>query len=358
MTSHAQNFDYSQSTYNKKGRLDGLQQYIYNKKVEYEHLYKDGVIQEATNHIITVKGESPLRGIYKNGKPFKGYFVNPDNSMELNIVDYYEGGIQIAQFSKPLNLDQDLDVGVDYYSSNFKTDYKNGQVWNGVQYHQYKLEGNSFLLATENFKEGVLQNVELLIGAVHYAEVLDLAFNESGYVVTTKEGFERPAGNITVTFTGNQEGKVTSFGQFEFYNGLLGEPIPDVWGEITYYKMDQEYYFQHITNIEILESEYEYNSNLTSTILQVFMNKVPVLARDKKNNYSEIFSLNSEFHNKLLLTEGGTPFLGVLLTKGSVPETFSIFKYKNGKLVFSKENLSEEEFEKITQFNDEDFRMD
>ncbi|WP_375578536.1 hypothetical protein ABWH96_16115 [Marivirga tractuosa] len=364
MASYSQDYFYAYPTYNEAGNLDGLQQYFHNKKIWYEHLYKDGIIQEATDYLIKVEGKQPLKGYFKDGKPYDGYFVHSENDLELNIVDHYENGTQVAQYSKPISFEEGYSGNTDYNATTLKTDYKNGKVWNGVQYQYYKLEDHAFLLAIENYKKGELLDIELMLGAIHYAEVLNLTFNEDGYTLKSNERFESKAGNVRVAFTDVDAGKVSfsSNSGFEFYQASIEKNFQKMDGQVTYYKDGNSYSYQHSSHFKISEEvddDERQNGSIIYSIFEALMERTPKISKNNKNNYVLLFKEQpSEFSTKLFLDEDGAPELGTLVTAGNSPHTFSYFKYKKGKLTESKENLPMEEFEELARFNVDDFVLD
>ena len=97
-------------------------------------------------------------GIYKNDKPFSGYFAT--DSKEFKHVDYYENGIIKYQYSN--NYLENLEKYI-YPNYDIKSTYKDGKIVDGPEY--IKLD-RQFI--SKYWKNGVLTSYDIDLFAMHY----------------------------------------------------------------------------------------------------------------------------------------------------------------------------------------------
>ncbi len=361
-------YDYDQPTYNAQGQLHGLQKSTYNNKPIYEHRYKDGVIEEAVHYKVAVEGKSPLKGSYKNGKPYQGFFVDAANEMELYLTDYYEEGRLVAQYSRPLMviteegdmyIHEDPDMYADDYEDRptqltVKTTYQQGKVVDGVQYQFSKLDGNAFLLIMETYQQGKRKYADLLLGAVHYAEHARLVFQNDGYTITTKENepLGRAGGTLTVRFTG-QSGNVTltPHAGFAFHQAPLSQPLAAQWGHVYYYKQNDAYYYQQNTDIKLTEDHYGSSGGMIHVMFESLMRHAALLSETEANTYADLFSIyqSDVFLVPLFLMKDGVPHTGTWIQPGSKPDTYSYTRYREERILESKTDVAADQVEQLPE---------
>lgn len=363
-------YDYTDPLYNAQGQLHGLQKYTRGKNTLYEHLYKDGVIQEAVNYKVSIQGQTPVKGIYKEGVPFEGYFLEAEDEMELYLVNYYEKGQLLAQYSRPLMviteegdmyIDEGVDDDYDYGSEKeqvikltVKTTYENGRAKDGVSYQFHKLGDGAFVLAMETYENSKRKYVDLLLGAIHYAEHARLTFLKDGYTLTTKENepLGRAGGTLTVRWA-NQAGTVTLTpnSSFAFHKAPLSQPLTAQWGHVYYYKQGDAYYYQHTTNIQLNQDHYSSSNGMIHVIFAGLMQDAAFLSPTDANNYADLFATyhSYEFQAQLFLMKNGVPHTGTRIEPGSKPNTYSYTKYQELKVLESQKNITSEQLDQLKE---------
>jgi len=134
----------------------------YNKdNIQKQKLYENGIIVKVKDFSfdISEKPQSSYEGIFKNGKPYSGYFETEDNR-EFKQVNYFENGILKFQYSNDYLKNMD---NFRHQTYDIKSTYKDGKIVEGVE---YKLKEKQF--TTKYWKNGVLQAFDWDLFAMHY----------------------------------------------------------------------------------------------------------------------------------------------------------------------------------------------
>lgn len=71
-------YQYDQEKTNAKGQRHGELLHSYDESIEYKHIYNDGKPVEATNYRISVAVKKPVVEKYKDGNPFRGFFIEKE----------------------------------------------------------------------------------------------------------------------------------------------------------------------------------------------------------------------------------------------------------------------------------------
>lgn len=134
----------------------------YNKdNIQKQKLYEGGILVKVKDFSfdISEKPQSFYEGIFKNGKPYSGYFETEDNR-EFKQVNYFENGILKFQYSNDYLKNMD---NFRHQSYDIKSAYKDGKIYDGVE---YVLNEKQF--TSKYWKNGVLQALDWDLFAMHY----------------------------------------------------------------------------------------------------------------------------------------------------------------------------------------------
>lgn len=134
----------------------------YNKdNIQKQKLYENGILVKVKDFSfdISEKPQSSYEGIFKNGKPYTGYFETEDNR-EFKQVNYFENGILKFQYSNDYLKNMD---NFRHQSYDIKSTYKDGKIYDGVE---YVLNEKQFV--SKYWKNGVLQSFDWDLFAMHY----------------------------------------------------------------------------------------------------------------------------------------------------------------------------------------------
>ncbi|WP_411811548.1 toxin-antitoxin system YwqK family antitoxin [Chryseobacterium scophthalmum] len=134
----------------------------YNKDdIKKQKLYENGILVKVKDYSFTIseKPQDSYEGIFKNGKPFSGYFET-EYSHEFKQVDYFENGVSKFQYSNDYLKNMD-NYRHQYYD--IKSTYKDGKIFDGAE---YILNGKQFVI--RYWKNGVLKNFDWDLFAMHY----------------------------------------------------------------------------------------------------------------------------------------------------------------------------------------------
>ncbi|WP_163398802.1 hypothetical protein [Flavobacterium fluviatile] len=351
-------YEYDQEKLNKAGQREGeLIHSSYDEKTEYKHLYKEGKLIEATNYRYFVEGKKELVGRYKSGNPYEGYFVYR-NEFEIPLIDYYENGIFMAQYTCSL-LDLISNEGQEFNIKFTKTTYKNNKPQNGlVHKEEFRLD-DAHLIASEYYKDGKVTNVDFWIMAVHYAELIKLKFLSNGYTIYKEsmpnvqdEAIDNKFRSITVEFKDAKNGTVL----FEVENKLItkyqfsyfdtSQKIKHSKGSISYFFLNDSILAVQNTSLEtkkeLYNEGYGSNSNLISRVfLMMNSQPVPYLSNEGGNDYSLFLEPDRRIDTNavLYLDEKGNPFRGFFIEQQS-PDKYKYIQYENAKIISQKEGLT------------------
>ena len=155
-----------EATMYKNGKIETETIYKdeYSKKesnISKKKIYEDGILSKILDYSFKIeeKPQAFYEGILKNGKPFSGYFVTDEDS-EFKEIDFYENGMPKFQYSN--NYLENMD-NYRYQSYNIKSTYKDGKIFDGVE---YLLNNRQFI--SKNLKNGVLQSFDWDLFAENY----------------------------------------------------------------------------------------------------------------------------------------------------------------------------------------------
>jgi hypothetical protein len=349
MNSLAQEYEYDEKHFNKEGKLEGIHVYTEENEIQYSHLYKNGLLQEATNYKVIVLMESPVKGIYKDGKPFEGYFVYPKDGYGFNLADYYQNGQIISQYSMNRLKGEPFSA-----VRSIITSFKDGKIQDGMLYKTTDLGEGAHLIATEHYKSGKRTQVDLAVVALNYGDVVQLDFLPNGYSMSEK----RPSklGKLKVAFDDSTSGIMElSYGEksavsFHFTNMDLGRAVLPKPGVVRYYKRKNGYCYQQLVDVRTDEELLRLNHGLLNQFAEsLWFNEVIKVSPNDENDYSRFFAdpIHPSYVSGLLIGENGKPVYGVLIELDSLPNTFKYTSFKDGAILKSQQNLNLEQLDSI-----------
>jgi len=304
--------------------------------------FTNGKLSKIVDHSFAIAGnfQTSYEGIYKNDKPFSGYFAT--DFREFNYVDYYENGVKKYQYSN--NYLENLDK---YQHPNYdiKSTYQDGKIIDGVEY--IKLE-RQFI--SKYWKNGVLQSFDFDVFAMHYfnrfhfelknntIEITELNKKQTGKIIQEK---------VNTTYTS----KLIVDDKLKMSSSsiAIGTVVPEAAGSI-YYSQSKNSIQAKILSYEVLQDE-EYRPE-SEIFTKVFVSNVDSNKTIGENfntmaaNFSSGKDLDSLFENgeksddlaALRFNEAKKPEIGILILK-SKDELFDLKSFLNGKVLEEKKNV-------------------
>ena len=358
-------YHYDQEKVNNAGQRDGELVHTNGEKLEYKHLYKNGTPIESTNYFLTVEGRKPLVGKYKDGNPFEGYFVYA-NEMEIPMIDYYQNGVFIAQYTCSLldliqNEDQEMKINW------VKTIYQNNKPWEGLYHREEQSLDGAHLMASEYFKKGMITATDLWLMAENYAELIKIKFLTDGYIIYKDKmpnggdpEMDKKPRSITIHFKDSKNGTVLFdvenklIKKYEFSEADCSQKLKTKQGNVSYYFNDTTLlYVQHYdfeTDKKRYNEAYGPNQNVMA---QIFMSlnyrEIPYYTSDGNNDYSRILQLErgSKNNSTLYLGADGSPFRGFYIEKVTQSDDYKYTQYLDSKIVKSGNSYSLKEIQKL-----------
>ena len=326
----------------------------YNKtenNIQKQKLYENGIIVKIKDYSfeITENPQSHYEGIFKNGKPYWGYFET-DASREFRQVDYYENGIPKFQYSNDYLKNMD-NYKHQYYD--IKSTYKDGKIYDGVE---YRLNDRQFM--SRYWKNGVLHSFDWDLFAMHYFNRIHFELNNSSIEIRDLKTEKKAV--ITIDISQKKfkkqlsiDGKVIGFKT----NGSTEADNKD--RIILYYKENGKIISKMI---DTLEKQIE-PSEGTDLFYKVY------LSINQFSTVQEIFNTLSDniISNKLIedsdengiitglrTDSSGKPDNGILITP-TQDNTYTLQLYLRGKLIKTAEkvivNKVDEEVEELERID-------
>ncbi|HEY6142404.1 MAG TPA: hypothetical protein VIV55_03110 [Flavobacterium sp.] len=356
---------YNQEKVNSVGLQEKELIHTYDENIGNKCFYKEGILLETINDRITLEGKTPLVGQFKKEIPFEGFFVST-NEFEIPLIDYYESGIFVAQYTCTL-LDLikcDDQWGAINWS---KTIYENNKPFDGLLHREEFNLGETHLLASEYYKNGLITNVDLWLMAVHYAELIKIKFEPNGYIIYKEKlprggdpEIDRRPRSVSIHFKDPKNGSVIFkvvnkiISKYKFSLADVSQQIKKTAGSVSYVFNDntlsyvQRYDFE--TNEELYKEDYSYNQNIISQVYMGMNSKsIPCFTADGENDYSLILKWEDRFNcdTVLYLGENGNPFRGYLIEKEEQSDKYKYAQYLDSKVIAKADMLSIKDIEKL-----------
>nr|WP_294786250.1 hypothetical protein [uncultured Flavobacterium sp.] len=181
--------------------------------------------------LITSDRQDSYVGIYKNDKPFSGYFATEFN--EFNYVDYYENGIIKYQYSN--NYLENLEK-YEYPNYNIQSTFKDGKIVDGPEYSKLDRQ-----FITKNWKNGVLKSFDFDVFAMHYFNRYHFELKDNA--IELEEVSKKIKGKIVLEKVNNKNvGKFSVEGKLLSVSSTLevDETIPSETGSVFYYQTENK----------------------------------------------------------------------------------------------------------------------
>ncbi len=341
-------FSYSQDTIfiNHRGDtisgkdLSKLEKKRTTKKIVQNNQLKSVIY---SNFLIKEKPQASYTGIFQNGKPYDGYFINKIILNEIPLVDFYEKGELKYQYS--FDFLKQLD-NYQFYEYDQKSVYKNGKIVDGFEFFDSE-EGFLIRIGYKNEKANYL---EMNLFAMHAFNRLSFDYNGKEIVV---KDFE----------------KQTSIKLTEKNNGIFAE-VFDENGKLIVNNQQKEVQKSspNSTTIFKIENNQLKEENISPESLNPLIEKVykeinPLIVLiysavacnrtmkidDLFNQFAEIFKSNNiqklfsqesfiEGPNKVLSSlsynKNGNPDWGIKISE--TEKKYLVEFYKEGKVTFTK----------------------
>lgn len=320
-------------------------------QISNQKIFENGILTKVKNSTfrITEKPQNVYEGIFKNDKPFSGYFETEDDR-EFRQVDYYENGEKRFQYSNDYLENMD---NYRFQEYNIKSTYKNGKIFDGVE---YVLRDKQFV--SRYYKNGVLTGFNWDLFAMHYFNRIH--FELQGNTIELNDMQEKVTANIVINPDEKNfskklmiDGKVIDT---KIYNESKTKSATVILYSIKNEKLTSE-------SIETIDFEEEPIAN-SEFIFKVYLTINPKMGNAQQifNNISENIGTENwfdEVEGKSILTgirinADGKPQDGILITENK-DKTFLLQSFEEGKMKKQTNNISiknlEKEIEKLERLN-------
>ena len=320
-------------------------------QISKEKMYENGNLAKIVNTTfhITEKPQNTYEGIYKNGKPFSGYFETEEDR-EFKQVDFYENGEKKFQYSN--NYLENMD-NYRFQQYNIKSIYKDGKIFDGVE---YDLKDRQFI--SRYLKNGVLTSFDWDLFAMHYFNRIHLELK--GNTIEMNDMQEKTEGSIIIDASKN------SFTKKLMINGKLIDTKNYSENKvktatITLYSIEDEKLTSK--NTESIQFEEEPIGN-SEWIFKIYLTIDHTLnsAQQVFNHLSENIGTEkwlSDAEGKNIVTgirfnAEGKPQDGILITENK-DKTFLLQSFNEGKMKKQTQNVTfknlEKEIDKLERIN-------
>ncbi|MDM1060978.1 hypothetical protein HXZ62_00140 [Empedobacter falsenii] len=341
-------FSYSQDTIfiNHRGdTISGKDLSKFEKKQATKKIVQNNQLKSViySNFLIKEKPQASYTGIFQNGKPYDGYFINKIILNEIPLVDFYEKGELKYQYS--FDFLEQLD-NYQFYEYDQKSVYKNGEIVDGFEF----IDNDEGFLLRIGYKNEKANYLEMNLFAMHAFN--RFTFDYSGKEIIVKD-FE----------------KQTSIKLTEKNNGIFAE-VFDESGKLIVNNQQKEVQKSspNSTTIFKIENNQLKEENISPESLNPLIEKVykeinPLIVLiysavaynrtmkidDLFNQFAEIFESNNiqklfsqesfiEGPNKVLSSlsynKNGNPDWGIKISE--TEKKYLVEFYKEGKVTFTK----------------------
>ncbi|MGV0965691.1 hypothetical protein [Empedobacter falsenii] len=341
-------FSYSQDTIfiNHRGdTISGKDLSKFEKKRTTKKIVQNNQLKSViySNFSIKEKPQASYTGIFQNGKPYDGYFINKIILNEIPLVDFYEKGELKYQYS--FDFLKQLD-NYQFYEYDQKSVYKNGEIVDGFEF----IDNDEGFLLRIGYKNEKANYLEMNLFAMHAFNRFTFDYSGKGIIV---KDFE----------------KQTSIKLTEKNNGIFAE-VFDESGKLIVNNQQKEVQksLPNSTTIYKVENNLLKEENISSESLNPLIEKVykeinPLIVLiysavacnrtmkidDLFNQFAEIFKSNNiqklfsqesfiEGPNKVLSSlsynKNGKPDWGIKITETN--KVFSVEFYEEGKITSTK----------------------
>lgn len=117
--------------------------------IEFFEFYENDKKTQVEYSFFEINGENKQIGVYKNDKPYEGYFLRP--GFAFPILDFYEKGIKKYQYSKRILKDA-IGLNAKQLMTPIRSIYKENEIYTGIK---YTVTGKYL------FTDGLLENGQL-----------------------------------------------------------------------------------------------------------------------------------------------------------------------------------------------------
>ncbi len=309
----------------------------YNKdNIKKQKFYENGILVKVKDYsfVISEKPQDSYEGIFKNGKPFSGYFET-EYSHEFKQIDYFENGIPKFQYSNDYLKNMD-NYRHQYYD--IKSTYKDGKIFDGAE---YLLNDKQFI--TRYWKNGVLKSFDWDLFAMHYFNRIHFELKNNNIEINDMQGKKSAVVTIDISNNGfnkkfSIDGKVIDDTRKKYLESKYSETVTLYYEEnnkIISKKINiQDEAIEPSEGVELFYKVYDVVAEFP-TVQEVF------------NNLADKFTSNKfvEETDENLIVAGvqidseGKPKDGVLITP-TQNNTYTLQLYINRKLMKTLENVS------------------
>lgn len=322
---------YYRSEYDKKGENNIL------KTIYFENGKRTKIVNQS--FLITSDRQDSYVGIYKNDKPYSGYFAADFN--EFNYVDYYENGVIKYQYSN--NYLENLEK-YQYPNYDIKSTYKDGKIVDGPEY--IKLE-RQFI--TKYWKNNILQSYDFDIFAMHYFNRYH--FELKNNAIELEEFNKKVKGKIVLEKVNNK-----TIGKFSVNDKVLltssalevNETAPSETGSVLYYETDNKIEAKLFKTIKGNDEQRTY-SEIFSTVFTSYLDHNKSI-QENFNSIAEKISSEKDvellFGNELKgsmiggfrINEVKKPEIGTLILKNK-NNSYDLKLFLDEKILEEKKNI-------------------
>jgi hypothetical protein len=289
--------------------------------------------------LITSDRQDSYVGIYKNDKPYSGYFAADFN--EFNYVDYYENGVIKYQYSN--NYLENLEK-YQYPNYDVKSTYKDGKIVDGPEY--IKLE-RQFI--TKYWKNNILQSYDFDIFAMHYFNRYH--FELKNNAIELEEFNKKVKGKIVLEKVNNK-----TIGKFSVNDKVLltssavevNETAPSETGSVLYYETNNKIEAKLFKTIKG-NDEQRRDSEIFSTVFTSYLDHNKSI-QENFNSIAEKISSEKDvellFGNELKgsmigglrINEAKKPEIGTLILKNK-NYLYDLKLFLDEKILEEKKNI-------------------
>lgn len=325
----------------EKGSVKGIKKRREERGVTFFEIYQNNIKIGVEYSLFEIDGNTKQVGVYKEGKPYNGYFLRSMSKLQFPILDYYSKGVKKYQYSD--GIPNSKREGFNDLKMPFKSVYKNGKLFSGAIYTAFTYKNRNAAYLVKILENGKTNGIGLWVYAVNYGNNMVICKTNNGFQI---QEMQNPDLKIVV-----DERFISLVYKDEILDRRKRNSNNLVNKTVGYYLekgvlKSTSYWFCSKKALDKLYKE----PRIKNDFIENFYQKIPVKNTVKltfsefDTVYEDVFLNTRDIFDNIAhinYDELGNPNQGFLIKQNN--ETFSFDYYMKGEVHTSKNMLNESE---------------
>lgn len=324
--------------------FDNTQQLV--KQLNTQLYITNAVMENDNKPFVGHSGEQGgfLLGVYKNGKPYNGFFKHKTKSGEWLIYDFYKDGQRTSQVLNDLymTMKAEKDDQITATTLNVKNTFADGVLENGLAIIPASVQGGvAEIVQYVRNKKTTVYTIGLF--AMHYGEFINVSHIENGYKIAS---FGKNSVSITYHPNGrkiesfDRNGRLKNTVNFSHHPFAQQEGV-DKQRSFSYFRKNHQLYIEQATDAAQLMAFHELaedndGSSVVSRMALSFLRNTPSLeVEDLQYFVANMYFKDDDFLGTCEFWD--RKIYGMMYQQGAKEGTYTLTMYEEGKVVTKPE---------------------